>query len=442
MNTDSIGILFLSIFILLFIGIMLFILLNGGKNYVGAYKGFIFGGLLYYGIVPFIYIVSGKINDLISEGPQNKGLTDFFLSYLLLILFFVIIDITYKKRNSHYQKKEVKYGIAPRQLKKSSLYIGFFCLIVGGFSLYLFFRAFGGTLLALALAEELRSNSTNLSDYIPHQYAILVIPARLITVAPFLLWSTYVLKQGSQWWLKVLIIVSSVLALLFYLFYAGRAPLIMFILCLVIPLLYGRIKHLWTIIIISGFCAIPLLGVLDELFLYFSTGSFELEDMDYLRFLHQFTYPIQNVIYSFDIANIYGYRFGKDFILDILGFIPGLDFGASYYVTSEFYGGSTWEVTGGTPNDIITYSILQFSVLGIIIFPIVLGFIFSKIDYYLNYFENDRVKRILSTLLAFNVFLFVGNADFISVLKGALLVVVPFVILSSIKRLYEKPIKV
>lgn len=421
---------------------MFFILMKGRRNYVGAYKGFVFGGLLYYGIVPFIYIVSGQINELTSSGPQNKEIIDYFYSYFLLIIFFLTLYYTYEKRNAVYKKRAINKSLNSIILEKKSLIIGIVCLILGGISLLLFFKAFGGTLLALALAEELRSNSTNFSDYIPHQYAILVIPARLITAAPFLLWTADVLKKGTHFWTRVLFVLSAVLALFFYLFYAGRAPLIMFVLCLIIPLIYGRIKHLWTLIIISGFLSIPFLGVLDELFLYFSTGSFELEDMDYLQFLRQFIYPIQNVLYSFDIANIYGYRFGKDFVLDILGFIPGLDFGASYYVTSEFYGGSTWEITGGTPNDIVTYSILQFSVLGIVIFPIVLGNLFSKIDYYLSIYKNDRVKRILSTLLAFNVFLFVSNADFVSVLKGALLVVVPYVLLSSIKCRNEKYTKV
>lgn len=416
------------VFIITFIVVMLFIL-RQNKKVVGMYSGIIFSGTLYYGIVPLLIQIFGNEMNISSIYFVYKGTYDYIFSYLSLIIFFVVFYISSKldvvKRDYIIiadKNKSVKY------LNK----FGIFCLLIGGVSLLGFFAALGGISSALQIAEKARSFSTSLDDFMPYYASLLVVPARLVTVAPYCFWSLLYLQEDKKEKTRVYLIISYVLTVMFYLFNAGRAQIIMLILCIIIPIFFNRgITHPWRCIIIIGCLSLSLLDVMDALFVYMQTGEFVLKETNYLDYLKQFAYPINNVFHAFNIGNIFGYRLGKDYFTVFLDLVPGLSFEPSYVVTSQYFSGEKWRILGGTPNDLVTISILEFHVLGLIIVPFVLGKIAKFVDEFVCGYGDIRVKRVLSTVLAVNSYLLVSSADPIAVFRGFIMWMLPLIFVLS-----------
>lgn len=407
---------------------MVFILLIMRKNKgMGSmYNGILIGGLLYYGVVPLIMELNKKSVAVKSNSFLYKDADEYAITYFMIMLFFFVFFIsnngyTYK-RNYRYAPNEIKFG---KYLKG----FGYFCLIFGGGSLILFFGFLGGLSSALSIAERARSFSTSLTDFMPYYASLLVIPARLVTVAPFCFWCLRYL-EGRKY--RPHVVISFILSALFYLFNAGRAQILAMILCIVVPLMLNlKIRHAWRYIIIIGVLSLPLLDVLDQLFVYMQKGTFSLGTVNYLSYIKQFSYPINNVFHAFEIGDAYGYRFGQDFVTTILDFVPGLSFEPSYIPTSTFYGGETWRITGGTPNDLITLSILEFHIVGVIIVPWILGKISKFVDEFTRGCPDIRISRICSTMVAVYSFLMIQSADPSAVFRGFILWMIPLIMFLS-----------
>lgn len=393
------------------------------------YNGILIGGLVYYGIVPLI----NELNKDILTNRANSYIymdTDKYVTvYFGIIVFFLVFFIS---NNGYIHKKSFVYVPDDQKLTVFMKNLGNFCLIVGGCSLVLFFAALGGLSAALRIAEQARSFSTSLTDFMPYYASLLVIPARLVTVAPFCYWTLIYLSGNNSNNYKICLVVSFVFSFLFYLFNAGRAPILAMVLCIVVPIMLNmNIKHAWIYIIIAGIIALPILDVLDQFFVYMQTGIFKLGEFNYASYIRQLSYPINNVFHAFDIGNIYGYRWGKDFITGILDIIPGLNFELSYVPTSQYYGGVNWKYTGGTPNDIITLSVLEFNILGYIIVPLVLGKTAKFVDEFVRGFSDIRICRVLATFFSVNSFLLISNADPAAVFRGFILWLIPLAMLMT-----------
>ncbi len=393
------------------------------------HNGILIGGLVFYGVVPLVMELN-KDDFIGRKNYFDMGVEKYVLTYFIITLFFTIF---YFSNHSSFRKKSFVYAPSENKFNKNLKRFGYFCLFVGGVSLILFFGALGGLSSALAIAERARSFSTSLTDFMPYYASLLVVPARLITVAPFCFWILmyYSDKQGKKEY-KFHVVISFVLSALFYLFNAGRAQILAMLLCLVVPIMLNmRVKHAWRYIIIVAIMSLPMLDVLDQLFIYMQNGTFELGETTYLSYISQFSVPIKNVFYSFEIGNTYGYRYGLDFVTSILDLVPGLNFEPSYLPTSEFYGGAGWKITGGTPNDLITLSILEFHVLGIIIIPFILGKASKFLDEFIRNCADIRVSRVLATVFSVYSFLLIQSADPVAVFRAFILWMIPLIMIMS-----------
>lgn len=410
--------------------IVIFAIMHKSHEMGSMYNGILVGGLVYYGLVPLINEINkDSIYYTSSNYYINMGTGKYIAIYFMIIVFFFFFFLanngTFNKRN---------YINVPN-VKKFYKYLemfGFFCLIVGGSSLLLFFAALGGVSQALTIAERARSFATSLTDYMPYYASLLIIPARLVMVAPYFFWALIYLSDRKKKRYKILMIASFVLAVLFCMFNAGRAPLLAMALCVVVPIMLNKnIRHTWLYIMIIGIISLPLLDVLDQLYVYWQKGTFELGEAKYLSYLSQFSYPINNVFHAFDIGKKYGYRFGQDFVTCILDILPGFTFEPSYVATSEYMAGPRWRVAGGTPNDIITLSILEFHILGVVILPWALGKISKFVDEFTRECNDERVGRVLSTVLAVNSFLMISNADPVAIFRAFTMWLIPMVMILS-----------
>ncbi len=409
------------------------------KKFVGIFEGIIFGGLLYYGIIPFIIeLFPHEIRYNRYFYVLTEGIGEYFTSYICIFVFFATFILSYKSSSSSRKKVySIETSLDTDRLKTNLYRMGLFCFYVGGISLILFFVALGGISNALSLGETVRGFQTDLADYMSYTTSLLVIPARLVTVAPFCLWGYLCFAQGGikQLSIKLYILISFILSLFYYLFNAGRAPLVAFMLCIFVPILNSKGKrHIWKFLILLGCICLPLLDIMDALFVYLQRGSFGKLDFNYFSYVSQFRAPINNVFYAFDIGNTYGYRWGSDFITVFLDFLPGIFFEPSYIPTSEFLGGVNWKSTGGVPNDIVTFSILQFHIFGLVLIPFVLGHLAKRIDGLIESIDNAKASVVFSTVLAVNSFLLVGNSDFVAIVRAFTLILIPATIMLSCKR--------
>ena len=412
------------IYILILILIFFFSLVLRKKTNGSCFNGLLFGMSLYYILVPIISLINinsiekyenglGFFNvDTIDRLMINIPMSSYFYSFFVIFISFICYIFFYnmsKKNNTKLTNNKTS--------EKFIKYLMYLLLISGSISLIIFFYKFGGVKSALSYAEYMRSFSNNASENIG-RFRILIIPARFITVVPFLLLYLKSEKCISNKKYLFLFVFSLMLSILFYLYNAGRAPLISFILCFIYPIVKKKIKHTWLFLITLGFISIPLLDILDSLFIYLNTGNFTLPKIILEKYIFEFLYPFKNILNLLKMGNTFGYSYFKSFLTSIISLIPGINFPASYENTSLFVNGADWKIIGGIPNDLITFSHIQFGIIGIIIIFSALGYISQKIDYRVKNIENKDIKYLFSGILTVYSFLLVGNADFISFIRG------------------------
>lgn len=423
--------------------VMFYYLLKKNKTFAPAYKGIVFGMLFYYIIIPIISILNidalnlielnkGKyctysVQRFIIEGNYWKKI----YAILMLIISFATYHLSYKFSKCKLEKK-----INNIRLLKIIKILGYGTFCIGGLSLIIFFLSFGGIKNALYYAEQLRSFSSDLNEVNSNVNGSFILLAKLITVSPYMfLYLIQESKKDNKKIYRILFIMSISMSILYFLFNAGRAPLLLFILSFVYFFIQKKIKHSWFLLILCAAVGLPILDILDSLFYYFNTGIFNIKDFSYLKLLSQFTFPYKNNLIITDLINTYGLRYGSDVITSFLDILPGIGFDASYVNTSEFIVGRNWRELGGIPNDFITFSYLQFSFLGVIIFSILLGYITKVLDTKLSNFKNNAGKDLFSAALTVDLFALIAYADFVSILKGKFtLIILIIIILISDRR--------
>lgn len=439
MNIQDV-LIYVGLYIIIGVIFILFLKFKGNnKKFAPSYKGFIFGLIIYYIVIPILVLLNidkfnnyelltGKycaytIQRFIISGTDSS----FLLSIGMVVLSFVCFNIAYGCiNNSNREYDQYKTN----KIVKNLMYITF---IIGGISLLIFFISFGGIRQALSYAEYLRSFDNNASDII-NRGSFFILTARLITVCPFLL--VYLLDNNCKKRLYIIMFVTSfIMSILFYIFNAGRAPLLSFLICFSYMILRKKFKKTWILIVLSCIIALPLLDILDSLFYYFNTGVFTLKNINYIRYIFQFIFPYRNTLIMNNIVYEYGLRYGKDFITSFLDVLPGVSFDASYANTSLYIRGSSWKQLGGIPNDFITFAYLQSSFLGVVLHSLIMGFICKFIDIRLKKFKDGMSKNLLSAAMTIYLFFIIPYADFVSILKGNfILTILLFIILNSFSK--------
>lgn len=416
---------------------------NNSKNFSPAYKGFIFGMILYYIIIPILILTNvskfneyelsmGKygansIQQFIISGSNNN----FLLAMGMVVLTFICFNFAYSYVKKH--NKKVYNADKTYKIVKTFTYITF---IIGIISLIIVFLSFGGIKQALSHAEYLRSFSNNASDIINNS-SFLILTSRLITVSPFLL--IYLLDNTTNnKKYKIMLIISFIMSILFYMFNAGRMPLLAFLICFAYMILKKKVKKTWTLIIVVSIISLPLLDILDTLFYYFNNGLFTFKNINYIRYIFQFIFPYRNILIMNNIVSEFGLRYGKDFITSFIDMLPGISFDASYVNTSIYIRGSSWKQLGGIPNDFITFGYLQFSFVGVIIHSLFMGGICKVIDSRLGKFKDGISKDLLSAAITIYILFLIPYADFVSILKSNfILTILIFIILCSTSKRKE-----
>ena len=398
------------------------------------YKGIQFGIVAYYAVFPLIIIFlykfggatlrSGVLSIRTLETIVNAEISRMLISSGIVILFDIFFTIAYKSKKWIAVRKTNAISIqrtVKRNICSILTRVGDICLLVGGVSTLLYTLSFGSISRALALSGYIRAFNVSVTNYISYFMSLFIIPAGMVVISPwcYLVSADYTGSTRK----KVKFIITYLIGLLFLAVKAGRAPILLYIISLVMPFIIKRFKHPWVILCAGAVFCLPILDVLDRLFDGTSSSNI---GYDMIRYLSQFTYPYKVLLDIFDIVKQFGLRFGQDFITSFIGLLPGLSFDSTWRIVSEYYGGANWVNTGSTPTDLVSFCILEFHIFGIIL-GFVLGYISRNIDLSLKaYSEASAVSSksskygvlALSSFILLNAFWFVSTADFESLVRN------------------------
>ena len=423
---------------LLLIGMILVLILlfrnNKQNGQVSITSGILTGVLLYYFTVPFFIF-------LLREEAEQSGRNSLVtivgadgLDVLLAILRVLVFLFTYLLVNQRYNNRRMRitYTIAEDRLVNVLKFFVWTTFLIGGGSFLLYISAFGGLKELLYYAEYLRSFATNATRIIPYLASIMVIPARLITVTPILILVLLGYRKKDKFTLVYILmfVISFFGAVAFCLANAGRALLITYGICFVIPLLQKVIRKPWRLTFAIGIISLPILDYLDALFIFFQTGKLVVTQSSFISYLRQFSFPFANVLNQWKIVEKFGIRYCQDFITGVLNIIPGVNFQPSYEVTSAFYGGELWKrAGGGIPNDIVTFGYIEFGILGVFLVAMILGIVSGKMDRLLLGMDNRFSSNVLRTTVIVSFFCLVFNADIVSIVRSQFLLTIPCICL-------------
>lgn len=414
---------------------------NKKHNYSPVFNGLAFAFLAYYLIVPILIMINleqliaveslkGRYNSstftrFIKDGTE----LDFLYGNFNVCLCALFFTISYKHIRIH---NFVNRNYLIILMKR----FGLITFVIGMPSLLLFFRAFGGIGVALSYGEILR-NMSNSTVAIIGSYALLKVVGRLVTVASILFYGLIIYGMKAVGY-KVLFAISFVFSMLFFLYNAGRAPIIEFVLMFAYERMVNRFhfKRPWTMILITGIIGLPILDLLDAIFVYFQTGTFYMGSPSIYNYITQFSTPFKNTLILNKFSHEYGFRYGTDFITGVLNLLPGVQFNLPFNDLSEYVRGSSWRSLGGVPTDFITFCHMEFCFIGVAFFSFLMGMVAKKIDGQITQISNTKLQPFMGAVLTISFASIVGFTDVSSILMGGfILTIVSFVVILSSGRL-------
>ena len=424
--------LFLRIFFFVIeIITLIFIIINSKNCKGGYYKGIAVGMIIYYAVIPLVLnIIFAVGNDKVkTQILEKKGLNfivnaDLLTMILIGIMITVLFGLFSKAYNSNLMfsiGKLFSDRAVERKTKRNFnnllILTGNICLAIGGTCTLYYMLSFGSIQTAIQLSGYVRGFTVSSTRYISYIASLMIIPAGVVVVAPWCFLLTIDYKKNT--WKKIKLIVSIIFSMLFLLVKAGRAPLLIFVVSLGMPLLMRRMKHPWIFLCAVAIIFMPIVDFIDALF---DNSAIASSGYDVTSYISQFAYPYRTTLSAFDIVQKYGIRWGQDFVTTFLGLLPGFNFDSTWRIVSEFLGGTMWKVTGSTPTDLFTFCILEFHVFGLLLGG-VLGLICRNLDKGLQGYKAELKEstygiNALEAFVLLNSFWFVSTADFESLVRN------------------------
>lgn len=439
-----------------------FLLTKKTCSCVSLYKGFVFGYIFYYGIIPLvIYLMKNdfsmqyskyfRINQMLFYADTYTMILMVFMFFLGIVTFRIAYKLSFggniyigekyplSKNQSSYLHTNIEAVINSK--RKGIKRVAFVVFIFSTIALVAYIYGTGGLARALSLVEINRSHSDSIVNYgVSRIYTYALLIAGFIPTSSLVLLS---LLEKNRFKDKVLFFISLVLSVIYFLCNGGRSPLLLYFVVVFYCVLSNlKIKHIWVIIFPVSICCMPLLDVLDAVFADASIISnreqlLSLITYDFKPFISQFSIPCISAVNLNGILDVSGYQFFIYIFTDVLSLLPLVSFKMSYNQISYFYKGSAWVNQGGIPTDIITYGYLQLNFLGVIIIFMLFGLIFGKIDRLLESNPPSYYKNILGVILATSAFNIACSADLYVILQrntNLLLITILLILTSKYNR--------
>ncbi|GMN99847.1 hypothetical protein [Parageobacillus thermoglucosidasius] len=413
--------------------------LNAIKTYrrdknINTFCAFSAGYCLYFGITPVFVLLLDWSN--ITNVSYITTLTfiedkDYVRAAILILISYIIFSIVYYLvRNGIHKKKRMRSICEPTSVTQRgylvSLSMGLITLFVGALSFIIVINALGGISSAFNLAEVLRAYGVDGSRFYKNSnYLVFRTLSHILVAAPIALYVAYMHKKSRM--IQVLFIISFCITLLFELFNAGRASLILFLLAFYFMYLIKRFKYPWLMFFISGMISSLVLSWLDAFFTYMSYGVWIESDLPfYYELTIEFSFPYINVLNMSRMVDLFGYRYGVDYFTWVINIIPNfilqkvgmtkLTVSASF--TSAYYDPNGITL-GGVPTDVVTLGFRQLGILGLIIQFILIGLLCGLLDRMFKKMPDKRVYILPIFRICSLFFMSVAYADIDSIVRGS-----------------------
>lgn len=394
------------------------------KNITGAYAGLLFGFLFYYIIISVLCVWNIDTIEPYRYYPHIIDKTPYDFAYTIFLRYVTLftIIVTYHKTIKSHSKRLADAKLAAREngdkIYRITRGIGILTFAVGTLCFLILVISLGGIARTLSLAEELRQHYTNLSDYT--RFYLFSVPAALVEIAPYIFSYTWSVEKTKS--NLFLLLGSFGVITIYFLYKAGRSPIIMFGICFIYIWLKKHQKtnkRTWLIIFSMAIIGVPLLSVLDQVFFYFNTGTFGEINVNYMSFLREFVCPFTVCLSLPYIVKRYGFTWFSTIYEDILSLLPGVNFQVSYENTSEYITGASWRSMGGSPNDLISFGYIQAGIIGTIFLCIFVAYLAARLDMVITCVRDYRLQLLLGIILAMRFFGLNASADLRPILQGA-----------------------
>lgn len=409
--------------------------------------------LLYYVAVPtlvFIFnssltIKPGRFTYYIlgsSFDDYYKGFGITIFSYLT-ILASVFIRFAYNKGKKPRLEKNFENSFFPMKIVYR---YGLFFLLVGGGSVLMFFREFGGFRAALVFADTLRYAGTDSSQYYGPLTALFRMLSFLVMGAAYC-FKVYKDNTKSKKG-NILFLVSFVLSMMYLVFNSGRATIVFFLVPFVLDYSIKRNKNV-ILTMVGIFIGVIFTAEVFDIILYqMTTGSIALTQSNttllsnIVSTVNDLSFPYSNILMATDINELHGFRYGTDYFIWIFDIIPtrifsivGINiprFETLNANTSSFYYVLNPFAYGGVPTDFITFGMRQLSLAGLAINSVFYSFFAMYIDKLSHKIGSKYNLIIIRFQMLF--FTFITNNDLTDIIRGNLFIFIMLIMLIGINK--------
>lgn len=385
--------------------------------------------LIYYCVIPLLIFIFPKDVDHGTYVSRilNSELNHFLNGWFCVLLFLYAVSVSYNFSSCTRGAKTFSCVFGTRYHLLICKFL-LFCSIVGCSCFFFYILSFGGIVSMLENSELVRSFSGEAD--IPYYSKLLVFPARLVVLVPCFMIMYIETCRKKKLLLKFLFLLSFMLGLLFYVNNAGKTGIVIYLIALIVPIIYRFSNNAWKIVLLFGIVSISLVGYLDNLFLFFTTGTFyDVEGSSLIDNISQFAYPSSNIMSLDGITRISGYRCGMDFISGVFNQIPGINLPLSFEYTSQFHSGPYWKDGGGTPTDSVTFGYMQFGYFGVLLWGTIIGFLSGWFDSRIKKIDNSFGVEYFKSTVIVAFFVMTTNADIYIILRSQFTLWIPLLFL-------------
>ncbi|MFU1993393.1 hypothetical protein [Priestia megaterium] len=390
----------ISIYIILLF-ILSFLIIRHYKKYkkIDVFIIFTLVYTLYYIFIPIvtnlfihqIELETNRVNYLyyiIHASITNKvyALIYTVLGYVLFFIGFRLSKSRNKKSIDNHIE-HIHFSHSKNRVEKVFLRFGYFMFFLGGLSFAYIIVSLGGLSRALQLADYLRNPNVDSTQYISQNVLFLKTLGGLVLGAPYAFLAAYSTEKRRLTFL--FFIFSMIIGILYALFSAGKFVLLTFLGGFIVHyLIRNKRMRMLNVILFSLLC-FWIIPFLDFLFSYLATdGNIEYtnEPFELSSSIIQFAFPYCNLLNVQDMNTVLGLRWGIDLINWTWNVLPsivlriiGLSVTEDLSDRITMYYSMFSRQTGGTPADILTLVISQFSVIGIFLM-LGIGIVLRKIN--------------------------------------------------------------
>lgn len=430
---EIIGLLYLILFFI-YTTLEIVIIKKKKKLYTISFVRLLYAFI--YGLVPSLALLTGysdHVHLYYIDYSQDGVLTLFFwlmfsiIGYGCMNLGYIINFLPNRK----IKKADVK--------QVNNLYIAaVVTLLIGFISLLLWTKVFGSPFGILPYASEIRSGDTKIYNpftFFKHPSALLMFSSYIFFVIledekykKFLTRIiTWILFIFSVFWASVYNIAND-----------GRLTLILYFAVFFLYKAIGQKKRIpITKFIIIGAIAFILMSISNVLIDYIKFGTFGATPIQFdliNMILHELGYTLRSQqVAFFALANHdAGTRIVGDLMNGLFAWLPTMLKPFEYMSLFKYNTLLSGYTTGTLPTDFLSMCIYDLGIVGIVIFPLALGFIVKKIDKYFDTRRNQNYFLILQILVsAWFALKIIAYADFENIMRSSFFIIIGQLIVKS-----------